>query len=308
MWICRYCYLYLIQPTPIEIPKMNNKYMKVAAISLSVLLASCAGTTVAPNYVTEITSAVESRSDDDQVRDKYRNPIKTLAFFDVQPGMTVAEALPGGGWYSKILANYLGADGTLYGINYNDDMWARFGFFSEEAIKGAIERTNKFPEMINGFSDSAPKSGGFTFATLPADAVGTADRILVIRALHNLNRFESDAGTMSGALETMHKLLKDDGLVGVVQHRLSEDADSKGADGSRGYLKQSGVINAFEKAGFKLVKTSEINANKLDKPGPKDIVWRLPPSFNGSKDDAEKKAAMAAIGESDRMTLVFKKK
>lgn len=287
---------------------MNNKYIKVAAISVSVLLASCAGTAIKPNYVTEITTAVESRSEDDRARDKYRNPIKTLAFFDVQPSMTVAEALPGGGWYSKILANYLSADGKLYGINYNDDMWARFGFFGEEAIKEAKERTNKFPEMINEFSDSAPKSSGFTFATLPAEAEGTADRILVIRALHNLNRFESDAGTMSGALKSMHKLLKDDGLVGVVQHRLPEDADSKRATGSMGYLKQSSVIAAFEKAGFEFVKSTEINANPKDQPGPKDIVWRLPPSFYGSKDDPEKKAKMAAIGESDRMTLVFKKK
>lgn len=287
---------------------MNKKYIKIAAISFSVLLAGCAGTATKPNYVTEITAAVESRSEDDRARDKYRNPIKTLAFFDVQPGMTVAEALPGGGWYSKILANYLGADGTLYGINYNDDMWARFGFFDEKGIKEAIERTNQFPEMVNGFSESAPQSRGFTFASLPADAEGTADRILVIRALHNLNRFEADAGTMSDALKAMHKLLKDDGLVGVVQHRLPESSDEQGANGSRGYLKQSNVVSAFESAGFKLVKTSEINANRMDQPGPKDIVWRLPPTFNGSADDPDKKAAMAAIGESDRMTLVFKKK
>ena len=222
--------------------------------------------------------------------------------------MTVAEALPGGGRYSKILANYLGADGKLYGINYNDDMWARFGFFSEDAIKGAQERTTKFPEMIDGFTDAAPQSRGFTFATVPSELAGTADRVLVIRALHNVNRFEDDAATMSGALTSMHMLLKDDGWVGVVQHRLPEDADSKGADGSRGYLKQSQVIKAFENAGFKLVKSSEINANRNDKPGPTDIVWRLPPSYNGIKDDPEKKAQMAAIGESDRMTLVFKKK
>ena len=129
----------MILLTQTEMPKMNTKYIKAAAISFSVLLASCAGTATKPNYVKEITTAVESRSEEDRSRDIYRNPIKTLAFFDVQPGMTVAEALPGGGWYSKILANYLGAEGKLYGINYNEDMWARFGFFSEDAIKEAKE-------------------------------------------------------------------------------------------------------------------------------------------------------------------------
>lgn len=288
---------------------MKTKYIKIAAISASILLAGCAGSSTqkTPDYVSEITNAVESRTADERARDVYRNPVKTLAFFDVRPGMTVAEALPGGGWYSKILANYLGPDGKLYGINYNDDMWARFGFFSEEAIANAKARTKKFPEMVSGFSESAPQASGFTFNTVPSELEGSADRILVIRALHNLNRFDEEAGTMKNALQAMHKLLKKDGLVGVVQHRLAEDAPKAGSNGARGYLKQSSVIEAFENAGFKLVKTSEINANPKDQPGPKDIVWRLPPSFNGSKDDPEKKAKMAAIGESDRMTLVFKK-
>jgi predicted methyltransferase len=67
------------------------------------------------------------------------------------------------------------------------------------------------------------------------------------------------------------------------------------------------VISLFENAGFKLVAKSEINANPNDKPGPTDIVWRLPPTLMGVGDDETKKAAMQAVGESDRMTLLFKK-
>ena len=63
----------------------------------------------------------------------------------------------------------------------------------------------------------------------------------------------------------------------------------------------------FEMAGFELVATSDINANPGDLPGPEDIVWRLPPSLSTSKDDPELRAKMEAIGESDRMTLLFKK-
>jgi predicted methyltransferase len=93
----------------------------------------------------------------------------------------------------------------------------------------------------------------------------------------------------------------------VVQHRAPADADDAGADGSRGYLKQADVVAFFEDAGFELVRSSEINANPRDKPGPKDIVWRLPPSLTDSKDDPARKEAMLAIGESDRMTLTFRK-
>ena len=82
------------------------------------------------------------------------------------------------------------------------------------------------------------------------------------------------------------------------------DADDGWADGSNGYLKQAAVVDMFEAAGFELVDSSEINANAKDKPGPKDFVWRLPPSLRTSADN---KAAMQAIGESDRMTLKFRK-
>lgn len=259
------------------------------------------------SYATEIAAAVESRTAEEQARDVYRHPAQTIEFFKVAPGMKVAEALPGGGWYSKVLARYLGSEGALYGINYPDDMWPRFGFMSQETIDNFIARTAKFSPMIAEFTDNGIATDGFTFANIPDELAGTVDRVLAIRALHNLNRFEDEAGTMTMALTGMHKLLKKGGMVGVVQHRLPEAATTA-TQGQRGYLKQSDVIAAFEKVGFKLVALSEINANPLDKPSEKDIVWRLPPSFNGAGDDEAKRAAMAAIGESDRMTLLFKKK
>jgi predicted methyltransferase len=252
-------------------------------------------------------NALENRSDEDKSRDDARNPLQTIEFFQIDQGMTIAEALPGGGWYSKILANYLGAGGQLYGINYNDDMWPRFGFFSEEGIQKAIERTAKFPDMVGEFAEEAPKSIGFTFNTPPDELSGTVDRVLFIRALHNLNRFESEAGTMTEALAAAKVLLKDDGLVGVVQHQAPETNLDKWADGSAGYLKKSAVIEIFKKAGFELVSEANFNENANDVPTENDAVWRLPPSYNGTSDDPILKDKVNAIGESTRMTLLFKK-
>jgi predicted methyltransferase len=222
--------------------------------------------------------------------------------------MKVAEALPGGGWYSEILANYLGSDGALYGINYNRSMWPLFGFFTDERIEQMSARTDAFPSLVAEFTDNGITTGGFTFATAPDELSATLDRVLFVRALHNLARFEADASTLTEALNLAHRLLKDDGLVGVVQHRAPEESDDTWASGAAGYLKQSMVISAFEKAGFELVAQSEVNANSNDKPTSEDSVWRLPPSLNGSADDPEKRAQLEAIGESDRMTLLFKKK
>lgn len=221
--------------------------------------------------------------------------------------MTVAEGLPGGGWYTRILANYLGANGALYGVNYADRVWPMLDVATPDWVAARIAATSEFPAQVAIYTDNGIKARGFTFETVPADVKGTVDRVLLIRALHNLHRFEKQHGTLSRALSAVHDMLKDDGLVGVEQHRAPATATDAWADGSHGYLKEAAVIALFEQAGFTLVTTSEINANPRDKPAGNDSVWRLPPTLRGSEDDPQRRAAMLAIGESDRMTLLFRK-
>jgi predicted methyltransferase len=254
-----------------------------------------------------LSQVIEQRSDEDKARDGARHPAETLTFFSVEPGMNVAEALPGGGWYTRILANYLGSDGTLHGVNYPDNMWAMFSWATEDTIKDRVAATKEFPGMVDGYTDNGIRASGFTFNTVPSKVLGRVDRVLMIRALHNLNRFNANTGVRAQALAATYAMLKPGGLVGVVQHRAPANADPAGADGSRGYLKQDDVMAFFDEAGFEFVASSEINANPKDQPGPEDIVWRLPPSLSGSKDNPEQRAAMEAIGESDRMTLLFRK-
>ena len=254
-----------------------------------------------------LRKAIDARSAEEKARDDARHPYETLVFFQVAPGMKVAEALPGGGWYTNILANYLGGDGALYGINYPQRMWAMFPNATKEWIAKHEARTAQFPGMVSGFTDNGIKTAAFTFNTIPPELAGTVDRVLMIRALHNLNRFESKARTLSQALAAVRSMLKDDGLVGVVQHRAPASDAESGTDGSRGYLEEADVIMAFENAGFELVASSDINANPNDVPGPEDIVWRLPPSLSTSKEDPVLRAKMQSIGETDRMTLLFRK-
>lgn len=289
--------------------RSTSALLGACGIASLVFLTACnTATTTTPPGPSALEQAVGSRSAEAMARDSQRHPVQTLEFFDVRPGMTVAEALPGGGWYTNILANYLGSEGTLYGANYPDKLWPMFSFSTEKMVAERIASTAKFPELVGGFTESGIRAQGFTFETAPEELNGSVDRVLLIRALHNLNRFESTTGMRTQALSVVHRLLKDDGMVGVVQHRAPADAQDDWADGSRGYLKQAMVIELFENAGFELVASSEINANPKDKPGAGDIVWRLPPSYSGSKDDPVKKAAMTAVGESDRMTLSFRKK
>ena len=102
-------------------------------------------------------------------------------------------------------------------------------------------------------------------------------------------------------------MLKPGGVVGIVQHEARDDRSDEWADGSSGYLKKSFVVAAMQKAGFTLIDDSDLNANPKDQAKEGDIVWRLPPTYAGAKDDEARKAEMSAIGESNRMTLLFRK-
>jgi len=281
------------------------------ATTLTVLmLAACSNNSAtAPSAQFDsvsLDSILTNQEDKAKARYKYRNPHDTLEFFDITPGMSVAEALPGGGWYSKILIPYLGKDGQLIGVDYAMEMWSEFSFATPEFIETKSTWPEDWTAKANEWVDGGAPISAMTFSGEGAPK-GELDAVLFIRALHNFNRFESDGGYMTDAVSLAHNMLKSGGIVGVVQHRAPESASDDWANGSNGYLKQSRVISIFEAAGFELVDTSEINANPKDIPGEADGVWRLPPSLSGARDNEALKAEREAIGESDRMTLKFRK-
>lgn len=251
-----------------------------------------------------LQAVVDAQDDSAKARYDARNPFETLEFFGIAPGMSVGEALPGGGWYSKILLPYLGDEGRLVGVDYDIDLWPNFNFGTPEFIEGKKTWPETWVADAEGWTDAGTDIEAYTFATLPQDA--SLDAFLFIRALHNMSRFEDGKFLRSG-IAAVQGALKPGGIVGVVQHAGPDDADAAWADGSAGYLRKPDVIAAFEAAGFALVGESDINANPRDMPTTDDIVWRLPQSLATSGEDPELRAEMEAIGESNRMTLLFRK-
>lgn len=236
---------------------------------------------------------------EDAARDKYRNPAETLAFFQVKPDMTVAEYGPGGGWYTKVLAPYISGKGKYVAINA-DTSQSSFRDAETEARVKSWPQT--FPETVNKWTGvEAAKIAAFESDEVSDDMKGKIDRILIFRSIHGmLNR-----GVADTELRALREALADDGMVGVVQHRAKEDATYEMSNGSKGFLRQKSVIDLFELNGFELVEASEINANPKDTGDYEKGVWTLPPVLtNGDVD----KAKYEAIGESDRMTLLFKKR
>lgn len=255
-----------------------------------------------------LQAVLDAQPEEVQARYDARHPAETIEFFGVEPGMTIVEAFPGGGWYTKILLPYLGPDGALIGSHYPDDIWPRFGFFDEETIARRIAQRE-------GWLETAADWGVENAATLtstivteqPAELDGTVDAVIFIRALHNLNRFDAEAGYMAATLENTFRVLKPGGVVGVVQHQAPDANPDEWANGDAGYLKKDAVVAAFEAAGFVLEAESDINANPADQPTPEEFVWRLPPVLNGSEEGTPEREAALAIGESNRMTLRFRK-
>ena len=244
------------------------------------------------------TILADAKRAEDAPRDTYRNPVKTLAFFQVEPDMTVVEYGPGGGWYSRILAPYLAPSGSYMAMNA-DSAGREYRDRTQQA--GAMGWSESFPDRIQEWTGvPAAKVTAFESDEIPEDAAGQVDRVLVFRSLHGMR----NSSTADREIKAMRALLKDGGMVGVVQHRAPENTSYEMSRGTRGYLKQSDVIKMFELQGFELVGSSQINANPRDDASWEGGVWTLPPVLRyGDRD----RAKYEAIGESDRMTLLFRK-
>lgn len=242
------------------------------------------------------TALADPRRAEDRARDAWRHPAQTLAFFKVQPGMTVVDFMPSGGWYTRVLVPYLGPQGRYIGLNPD----VRSGSDRQKASLGNLGAT--FPAKAAGWTGvTADRIGAYNTDTLPAEMAGKVDRVLIFREIHNMHR----SGWLYRELTAMRGLLKDDGLLGIVQHRAKPNASASYTDGSKGYLRERDVIALIEAHGFQLAAKSEINANPKDPADHPAGVWSLPPNLSqGDKD----RARFAAIGESDRMTLLFRKR
>ena len=209
----------------------------------------------------------------DVARDAYRHPFETLTFWGLTPGSTIVEIEPGrGGWWSAILQPYAEATGGRY---------------------VAVSR----PLESMGVED------------------GTADMIVVARAFHNWHR--SNPSRTGPYLEAFFKALKPGGVLAVEQHR-SVDGLNPDVTAPTGYMPESHIIRAAQAAGFVLEARSELNANPKDDHDHPYGVWTLPPVRTSAPragvatdrptplTEAER-AEYDAIGESDRMTLRFRK-
>ncbi len=255
----------------------------------------------------ELRDAVRSamagahRSAVNQARDNQRNPEETLAFLGLQRQHRAIEIWPGAGWYTEILAPVLRDHGQLVVANYPADPDTGYMGRVGQSLLDKLEADPDVYGEVQVIPFSLPEH------TSLGDAE-SADFVLLSRHFHNL----AASGSEEVVLNAAYDVLRSGGVLGIIQHRLPADREFDPEDRS-GYVPESFVIAAAERAGFQLDDRSEVNANPLDTADHEMGVWTLPPTFRACaeiEDEvemAECRQQYQEIGESDRMTLRFLK-
>lgn len=276
-----------------------RKLVLIAALALAALAAPTVARQ-APSASLALSAALTDshRTEADRARDRFRHPAETINFCRIQPGQQVVEVMPGGGWWTRILPFYLGEQGRYIALNPD----VHNGTAQMQQFLGGTAQ--KFPPQAAGWTGlPASRFAGYNSDGLPPAMMGTVDRVMIMRQVHNINRF----GMLFAELTTARRLLKPDGLLCVEEHRARPNASPDYTDGSKGYMREKDVIALMQAHGFDLVAKSEVNANRHDPADWPEGVWTLPPTLRGVTDEALK-ARVTAVGESDRMTLLFRKR
>lgn len=234
------------------------------------------------------------RSPANRARDAYRHPKQTLEFFGIRDNQTVMEVWPGaGGWYTEVLAPLLRGRGHYIAAGYDP---AADSPYTQDSIRAFRAKLDSLPAAYDAVEVVALQYPG-ALAPVKPDSV---DLIVTFRNLHNWLARDGAAPAM---LAAMYAALKPGGVLGVVDHR-ADPAVAADPRARLGYVNEQFAIELIEKAGFEFIGSSEINANAKDTRDYDQGVWTLPPTWRLGDKDRDR---YAAIGESDRFTLRFRK-
>ena len=236
----------------------------------------------------------DHRSADNTARNRYRHPVGTLTFLGLKDGMTVMEIWPGGGWYTEVLAPAIRDHGKFivagYDVAVPDQPDYRY-----RLQKRLLEKFAANPELYD-------QVGVVKFSPPESASLGAAGSVDMILTFRNTHGWVSD-GLAQSIFSEFARVLKPGGILGLVQHRAADGADPA-TTAEQGYVSEQAVIALAAAAGLELEARSAVNANPKDTKDHPEGVWTLPPSLRLEDQDKDK---YLAIGESDRMTLRFRK-
>lgn len=249
---------------PVEKPEPRTPPISVHEVPAASLAPSMA-----------IVGAVDApdRSAADRALDGGRKPDRLLAFFDVKPGMRVAELAAGGGYTAELLARVVGPNGVVYGQN-NRFVLERFAEkpWSERLAKPVMKPVKRLDTEFD--------------APFPPE-VRDLDLVLNVLFYHDTVWQGTDRARMNRAI---FAALKPGGTYGIVDHSARPGAGLSAAQDLH-RIEEANVREEVEAAGFRLIETSDL----LREPGD-TRDWNASPRSAGER-----------RGQSDRFVLKFQK-
>lgn len=214
----------------------------------------------------------ELRGESDTKRDRNRKAKETLAFFGLEDDMKVVELIPGGGWYTKLLAPVLAENGELL-IAYGTS-----GIEKRLMDKPGFEKVSILAKEAKLF-----RAEGADFYSLENGDLGTknVDIVFTFRNYHNFD----EAGRME-MNKAAHKALKKGGIYALVDHTRRHMQENNRENRRR--IDPVLAIKEIQASGFELVDYSTLHYRLDD-----ELRYEV-----GRK---------SVTGNTDRWTLKFKK-
>jgi len=216
--------------------------------------------------------AAENRPEKDKERDRNRKPVQTLDFFGLSHDMKVVELIPGGGWYTRLLAPVLAEKGEY------------FAAIGTSRIERGLAKEEGFENIqITAKDASLSREPGARFYSLSIDSLGVtdADMVLTFRNYHNFD--DTGRAKMN---EVAFAALKSGGIYAVVDHTARHMEPF--TDSNRRRFDPVKAIKEIQAAGFELVDYSNLHYREDD-----ELEYEV--------------GARSVTGNTDRWTLKFKK-
>ena len=214
------------------------------AVLLGLVIGGLAGGTPAAADL-QAALADSSRPEADRARDASRKPGEVLAFFSIAAGQKVADLLSGSGYYSRILVNVVGEEGTVYAgnnpfyLDFFKDQWN--AVFQEPSFQ-KVQRID----------------GPLANVALPQD--GSLDAVIMALAYHDLFLTEEDRTKMNARILAA---LKPGGVYGIIDHHATEGTGTKAAK-SLHRIEEAVIIDEITDAGFTLARKGDFLRNAQD--------------------------------------------
>lgn len=221
------------------------KVQRLTMIAAGLLLAGAAHTAEARPPSRTILAAVAdpARPAEDVARDAARKPAEIIAFAGVRPGNRIVELIPGGGYYTRILARAVGPRGHVYAV-------VTPGFSQRPGAMDRLRATiAAYPNVEIVVSDL----GALTMAQ-PVDLVWTSENY---HDLHN-----GPTANVAAVNRAVFGALRRGGIYYVEDH--SAPGTGTGATSTLHRIDPQAVRDEVRAAGFVAAGESPLLANPAD--------------------------------------------